>query len=784
MCAFFGSAQINDDAYLFNTYQDYGKLPRETAYGHLNKSTLINGESLGFTVYLFDKYTKRSSIVTRNVYCTIENSAGKILKKKLILATNGVASGSIEIDSVFASGNYIFKAFTNWMKNFEEQNFYVQHIKVINPEDNNNNEEEEDYFDIEAQFLPEGGHLVLDIKNTVGVVVKDDYGFGVPNLRGTLTDGYDLELTNFITNAFGIAKFEFTPKSRRIYKVEFDDEEETVVTLDSGKARGIAMSLKDLDNKLALVFRTNASTLPTIANQTFKLTFSNGNQLNATDIKFGDNSEITTLISHDDLFTGINIITLFDATNQPMLERLYFKHNGISHLKTQAVNVIASKDSLEISIAAKNINNQEIHNLSISVLPEGTKSYNHHHNIVSYTFLKPYVKGRIENAKYYFTAINKKKILELDNLLLTQGWSSYDWTTIFNNPPVKRFEFEDGLTINASLNNTKGNKFVIYPQQNTPTITLELKDGQRNFITKGLLPMEGETLKIGVVDKNDRVERPNLYVQFSPTEIPQLSGAFASLKYSNNSGYSFNSDRPILDESWKNIQELDEVVLTAKKEEERFEKIKRFNKGRVDVFTDSQRKNTTDFASYIATKGFRVFQDPRDPRSLIIQLPRRTTFQDNSSQMRPLIYLNNLLIDQEDHRFLMDLDMSTLDYVIIDKQGLGEGMRGANGVIKIFTNSELRTREYNITRDAGQEIKVPLAFSARKKFYAPTYSSYSTDFFENYGVIDWFSHCTVDKDGYIKFKIKDTKNKQLKLFIEGIANDGSFISEEKLINSN
>ena len=36
----------------------------------------------------------------------------------------------------------------------------------------------------------------------------------------------------------------------------------------------------------------------------------------------------------------------------------------------------------------------------------------------------------------------------------------------------------------------------------------------------------------------------------------------------------------------------------------------------------------------------------------------------------------------------------------------------------------------------------------------------------------------------INIKILDTKNKQIKLFIEGIANDGGFISEEKIITIN
>lgn len=781
--AFLVNAQEKNEDILFENYQSYIQLPRETCYAHLNKSTFVSGESLGFTVYLFDKFTKRASVVTRNVYCTLETRSGKVLKKQLVLANDGIASGLFEIDDAFPSGNYVFKAYTNWMKNFEEPNFYTQYIQVNNPDDFDY-EEEEDYYEIDAQFLPEGGHLILDTKNTMGVIVKDDFGFGMSNLTGIVTDSNGNEITNFTTNAFGIAKYEFTPESRRIYKVNFNDLEESSLTLETGESKGVTMSVSDLNDKIAIAFRTNYMTLPDIKDQTFKMAISNGNQLNVSDVKFGENSEVKLLISKLDLFTGINIITLFSEDNKPILERLFFKHDGINYVTTDSHSVKKLQDSLELSLTAKSINVAKLHNLSISILPSGTKSYNHHHNILSNTYLRPYVKGKIENAKYYFTNVDRKKKLELDQLLITQGWSSYNWTSIFNNPPIKEFDFEDGLIINANVNTTKGNKFLIYPQKNTPTITLDVPEGQRSFRVRGLLPTEGETFKIGVINKKDQVEKPNLYVQFTPSTIPEIKQRFSILKYKNENSYRYSSRLPILDESWGRIEQLGEVEVSAKRYENRVEKIKRLNKGRVEFFNDAQRKNTTDFASYIATKGYNVFQDPRDPRSLMITIPRRTTFQDNTEQLRPIIYLNNMVIDNEDHRFLMDLDMTTVDYIIVDKQGLGEGIRGSNGVIKIFTNNQLRTREYEVQLEPGQEVEVPLSFEPQKKFYAPKYEEYTSEFFKAFGVIDWFGNCTLAADGTLKLKIKDTKNDALKVFIEGTANDGSFISEVRTININ
>lgn len=396
--AFLVNAQEKNEDILFENYQSYIQLPRETCYAHLNKSTFVSGESLGFTVYLFDKFTKRASVVTRNVYCTLETRSGKVLKKQLVLANDGIASGLFEIDDAFPSGNYVFKAYTNWMKNFEEPNFYTQYIQVNNPDDFDY-EEEEDYLEIDAQFLPEGGHLILDTKNTMGVIVKDDFGFGMSNLTGIVTDSNGNEITNFTTNAFGIAKYEFTPESRRIYKVNFNDLEESSLTLETGESKGVTMSVSDLNDKIAIAFRTNYMTLPDIKDQTFKMAISNGNQLNVSDVKFGENSEVKLLISKLDLFTGINIITLFSEDNKPILERLFFKHDGINYVTTDSHSVKKLQDSLELSLTAKSINVAKLHNLSISILPSGTKSYNHHHNILSNTYLRPYVKGKIRKCQ-------------------------------------------------------------------------------------------------------------------------------------------------------------------------------------------------------------------------------------------------------------------------------------------------------------------------------------------------------------------------------------------------
>ena len=85
---------------IIDAYEEYTEETREIVYAHLNKSTYVKGEMMGFTAYIFDKYSKKTSLETKNLYCTISNSDNQILKKKLLLVENGIASNIFHIDSL------------------------------------------------------------------------------------------------------------------------------------------------------------------------------------------------------------------------------------------------------------------------------------------------------------------------------------------------------------------------------------------------------------------------------------------------------------------------------------------------------------------------------------------------------------------------------------------------------------------------------------------------------------------------------------------------------------
>ncbi len=755
---------------VIDSFNEYTKTQREIAYAHLNKSIYIKGETFAFCVYVFDKTEKKPSQLTTNLYCSISDDNGDTVKSKMLLVTNGIAHGSFFVDSLFTSGNYTFKAYTNWMKNFDEQNFYIESIKVIDPEIETDIVTKVISSKLDAQFLPEGGYLLSDVTNTMGIVIKDSLGFGVPFVEGRLLNSKSEIINTFKTNQFGISKFIFTPKANELYQVSIDFEEtKQIFDIDLAEIRGITLSLNYLKNRVILRFVTNANTLDFIKNKIYHLTIHNGSEIKASDVIFTDNEEILQFINYDDLFSGLNVFTLFDEQNNPLLERLFFKYDGIQLIETGEVSYEKEGDSIMVSIPIKGIDSSQINHFSVSVLPEGTKSYRHDHNIISYTYLQPYVRGFVENANYYFTDITGKKKYELDNLLLTQGWSSYSWNTIFNNPQNNNYTFETGIGFKANVNATKTGKFILYPISNNGLEIFDVNDTIKTFEKNGLYPFDGETLKFSEISKNKSAKKSGLYLQFSPSKIPDLDKYTKFLPLKENVFFNSKSSQPLLETSWSEFEQLDEVIITVNKEKERIEKLKNSSWGSVAVFDDKKRNMYMDFASYIRTQGFTVDQNFGE-----LKIYSNRGLQ----RIQPTIYIDDRLLFYNDELSYYKLDF--VDYIIVDKSGFGEGFRGAGGVIKIYTDPKIGY-ENNSYGSVFQDIEIPLTFTSPTKFYAPKYSSYTTSFYKEYGVIEWLPNLSADQNGTISFKISNQQANNINLFIEGTANNGSFLSEVKSI---
>lgn len=756
---------------LFNSYTHK---PREVVYTHLNKSTFIVGEDIGFTAYLYNKKDKKLSLVSKNLYIVIEDSKKNIIKEELLQVKNGVANSAITIDSIFTSGNYKFFAYTNWMKNFKEQNYFAVTINIIDPKVEKVIKKKIISSKIDAQFLPESGHLLSNVKNTIGVILKNELGYGISTAKGKLVDENNTIITTFKVNKLGITNFSFTPNIDKKYsvKITYNNTRHTF-NLEKSEVKGIVFSVEKLPVGVNIKLKTNSFTIENVKNKAYKLVHHNGIKLNIFPVSFVNDLHINQFINPSKLFKGINVFTLFNNDNKPIAERVFFNYNDIKLKKSTNISVKKTQDSLQINLFFNKVLSSKINNISISVLPRATKTYKKHHNIASYILLKPYLKGTIENANYYFSDINNNTKKDLDNLLITQGWSSYDWYTIFNTSLKTNFFIEEGISAKAKVKNVKKSKYVIHPVGKGKPNYYVLEKEDTDFLALNLFPTLNQKLRLSYIDEKGNLKGTKAYIKFSPSSIPTLNANHKTLKPKLAFSMNFSKENNTSLLSLNKTQELDEIIIKSKINETRIETIKRRSFGKIRFFSDIDRKRNISFQDYIRNKGYGV----------IIEKGRMTIKKNSEANTvnagnTPTIYLNGMqLFDFSD---LAALDMTEVDYIDINKNGVGEGIRGgAGGVIRIRTNTNLQYTKKELK--SFKKFTFPLVFTETKKYYAPKYKNYNNSFFKEYGVIDWLPRNTLNKNGILSFKIDNITSFDLKIFIEGITTDGQFISEEKIL---
>lgn len=115
-----------------NAIQNVGTFPSELIIGHLNATTLLTGETLYCKFHCLDASRKKNG-VSKVVYVElIDKDRKSIFKHKLVLE-NGLAYGDFFMPSSLSTGNYKLIAYTKWMLELSESNFFAIDVIVVNP---------------------------------------------------------------------------------------------------------------------------------------------------------------------------------------------------------------------------------------------------------------------------------------------------------------------------------------------------------------------------------------------------------------------------------------------------------------------------------------------------------------------------------------------------------------------------------------------------------------------------------------------------------------------------
>ncbi|WP_299121053.1 hypothetical protein [uncultured Winogradskyella sp.] len=288
---------------------------------------------------------------------------------------------------------------------------------------------DKDYLDV--QFFPEGGRLVNNLLSTVAFKALDYQGLGY-KVSGQIKNGQGNAITSFKSNKLGLGTFKLLPKTGHNYYAEVSINDVVYkYSLPIAKNTGRVLSVVRLKDDIRILLASNKKTEGDIRIQT------ESRGVKYHDLSFKNKDEITTFISSESLPEGIVKISVVDNNNQVINERLVFNTKPNNRLVLDIKSDRDSYSQREKTTLKIELDSLQAEGTSLSVLVIDKErvdaSRNYRPNLVSHLLLSSELKGFIEDPTYYFDSTNHDRALDLDALLLSQGWRTYKYQKISAN---------------------------------------------------------------------------------------------------------------------------------------------------------------------------------------------------------------------------------------------------------------------------------------------------------------------------------------------------------------
>lgn len=754
--------------------KNYFNLTRENIHLHFNKETYINNETIWFKGYVIDKVSGILNIETTNVYVSLLDTEKKVIGTKLQLSNFGNFKGNWELDKNLPSGTYYIHAYTNFMNNFLENESSLFKITILNPKEREVVENKDPLENASIEIAVEGGNFVFQCNNRIGVSIKNCKGIGIQIDNIKVIDSNNNVINQFSTNRQGYGAFNILNTKNEQYKIVVENNYAKIEEkLPMVQIEGLTLNTSSHTNteNILIEIATNKNTLKKIKNIKYQLIFHKNQSVNRSEITISE--ELTKIfVEKKNLLNGINFIKLLDENNQLIAERIIYNplnpKNNLTITKVKTEN-----DSI---IFRGNIKNK-LGTISISALPSETISSFENNAITSGLEINNYLLENLNNYSYYFNEFDRNKNYELDLFLMTQKDSKYDWKNILNTTPKNDYEFQKGITINVTLNqtlpqknNTKYTGNLIIPNENT--ILQETMNEKNTFVFKNVIVKDSSE---AVFTLNLNGETFNRQIQSVAQPINQYTKVkVPNIKHCTTSTFVKN-EQQLLDFPINNKTILlKSVEVSKKKDELRFVNEQPQNKMARGIKIDPEKERLS-LLQFLQKNGYNVTNTPNAVRVLNVGARRA-----NGDETAPVIFIDDIPIN--DLTFLREYNSSDIDEIYFNKfDNSSQTRNGELGTIRIYLR-----RDLNFDKIKTRGLKVNLitnGFEKEKPFSNPYDSNFNFDSFKKHGTLHWIPNIYSDNEGNFEFKIPILEQEKILLNIQGIDIDGTLYYQNIIINA-
>ncbi len=749
----------------------------ERVYLHIDRDYYNTGDDIWFKAYVIDASTNKPSPNTNNLHVELISPTSKIIQSRILRINAGIGNGDFHLTDSLPSGRYRIRAYTNYMRNFDDLFFFTREIVIINPLDGGNELNDSiEYIEnkIYISFFPEGGSLIDNVTSIIAFKAVNSIGKGC-DVTGELFSAKGDLITTFKSSHLGMGYFNLKPVPGLNYYavIKSHDGMEYRAEIPKSFSNGVTIHVLVIqDNKLLITVNTNGETLPSIMNRelTFSLTSRNLTTI-TTNIKIRSlvNNFIVPVSEFPD---GIIMITLSGIEGLPLCERLVYLQ------KSNELCLIVSTDKpkynpreqvkFRISLSGDSVVRDKAF-LSLTAAEASTARDSAHFptSIASWFLLESDVRGPVEDPSSYFDNSNGNRFQDLDLLLLTQGWRDFQWKYDSSN----LFKHEIGFSLSGRarriLNKkpVKGAKINIGIFSDKASLFLSAEpDSTGNFSIQGIDITGRARAVVSITDKNDVFNGWLILdsLNYRPANVEVMASQAQVLL---NEKYSDLKQEAIVKNTIRKKYRLsdtiriDEVVITGRKREQ------------IDNIHISRSHYIVPDKELIITPDMEA-----SPNIYFVMAGRIPGLEVSGESITirgesPLILLDGIPL--HDASEIGTIQPAVIDRIDVLYWSSLFGSQGANGIINVIT----RRGDYNF-KDKPESHSTNIninGFDAPRIFYSPKYNTSEPSAFmpDTRSTIYWEPNIAVEKGQKVSLSCFNAdKTSLIEVSVEGITSEG------------
>ena len=772
--------------------------PQERIHIHFDNEVYMAGETLWFKAYLFFGFLP-SDLSANFIAELIDQNNHVILQKKLpVLAAT--VNGYFDLPDTLSQGNYVLRAYTPWMLNFDDAFIYRKPIFIYKPSLQKAGVAKQ-AVEYRVDFFPEGGELIRNVVNVVAFKATDNQGMPV-QISGRLLDQSGAEINVFNTVHDGMGSFGLLPKAGEEYHAEiiFPDSSKRRIELPAVKENGWALQVREeseTKRRIILVRESanDVAELVLIGQMQHELLFEQSLKVQGSN----------TIISLDTrpFPSGILQLTLFTKSGVPLAERLVFVNNNEYRMPLNLQSDTVSLKKKAKNVLSFSLPDSILGSYSVSVVDDDKFiSGNNSEDIVSRFLVTSDLKGYIHQPSFYFKNNDRATRMALDLVMMTHGWRRFQWNLVLKDQfPVLHFRDQNHLQLSGTIFSARTKKPVAGGEAN---FFLRTKDSVTDFFqvpigNDGRFAIEdlvySDSAQFSFQYNSTKNREKELYIELDKDSVNYLLTGSRLLASSSN---NFPFYKPVLDslnalfnfatDTSGNYRLLETVTVTARKKRPIEELNKRYTTGIfssmnmvriLDLVNNDPGAGALNVFQYIQGRigGLRVDQSGNPPTYNIFS-PRAMTLTGGPIAIP--IFLDEAPTTSTQ---LATIPMHEIAMIKYFQSGfIGNPGIGTTSALVVYTK---KSSDIKIIGPGFLNAFVYPGYSPIREFYSPDYeqNTANRELPDRRITLLWQPDLKVDPDSgkyLIRFFNSDSA-RRIKIIIEGFTADGKLIREEKIL---